>query len=305
MPAKCLPVWAREFLDEWRVGSRRLTVSIDDQMEHRRSAFYRLYSANDADVRAMWRHAENSVAPEWRNAFILDLILATDSIFPEEALPVYGSPPSAEHRLRTREQRHARKLAKLLQLLRVVTPPRCKADKSRINEASCDVEYLIIFFDIGPVPRDYYLCWRMTELGVEYTMDSKRGWMQHRRASDLVRGKVVNAARTMAALPGATQHTEWLLTLADELEALPSMKAEHVDEIDLQSQKAGYLDWLAVAYSMTKSYSSSPEEETLRIVDWAVLARVVAGAGDVTPDDISHAISRIRGHCFGSGQFLA
>lgn len=293
-PARCLPDWARAFLDEWRQGGRRRPVSIDDELEHRRAAFYRLYTADDADVRSMWKHTEASLNPEWRNAFLHDLILATDAVIPDEPLPAYESPTYPPPRLRTREQRHARKLAELLQLLRAVTPPRCAAAQSRVENAGTDVEALIIWFDIGQVPRDYDLRGEMTELAIEFTTDSKRGWVQHRRASDVVRAKAVKAARTLVALPGAAQRATWLMKLADELAALPRMQDEHAHDVELRQQKAGYQDWLRVAYCRTLDYAMTPGKSPLRIVDWATLACVVADAPTPMPDTIAHLLANLR-----------
>lgn len=294
LPAKCLPDWALPFLDEWRSGSRLIPVTIDDEMDHRRAAFYRLYTANDVDVCAMWRHAGVCIAPEWRNAFLQTLIIATDAVIPDKPLPVYGSPKKNPPRLRTREQRHARKLAELLQLLRVVTPPRCKANQSRILNVGSDIEALIIWFDIGQVPYNYDLRWSKTELGIEFTTDSKRGWMQHRRASDLVRAKTIKTARTLATLPGATKRASWLVLLADELATLPSMDIECGGDIELRSQKAGYQDWLRYTYCETLNYAAVAGNPLLRMSDWATLARVVADAPDPSPDTIAHLLANLR-----------
>lgn len=293
-PSPGLPHWAREFFDGWRAQSGYF-VSIDEEMEHRREAFYRLYTADDADVRAMWKYVETSIDPEFRAGFLSRLVLATDEIIPDTPLPVYGAPDYAPPRLRTREQRRARKLAEQLRLLNTVTPPRCKAYNSRVNHAASDIELLIIWFDISQVPHNPDRRWQLTELRIEYTRDSKRGWKQHRRASDILRQKVIKTARELAGLPGAKKRAAWLHTLAEDLAALPEMKDEHAADIALLGQKADYTDWVRVIHAEMDDYAASPLTPALRHRDLATLANVITAtpADDqmITEDDVAHAIS--------------
>lgn len=222
--AKCLPDWARQCMDGWRDGSRRSPVPIADELPHRREAFYRLYSADDPDVKAMWAQASKGLKADERKYFIPRLILSTDAIVPDERLPVYKTAPVGESpKYRTREQRAAYKLAVQLQRFAVVTPPRCQAYQARF--ISVDIEKLIISFNIKPAERDDDERWR--SLQIEYTTSSKRGWIQHRRASDKVRREVITTARRLADLPDAKRHQSWLRDLAAELESLPNFETEH------------------------------------------------------------------------------
>gem|GEM_PF-6977061 len=262
-------------------------------MEHRRAAFYRLYAADDPDVASFWRQADTQIDEYSRGDFVHSLILATDEIIPDEPLPVYNRPPTPEPNLRSRQQRWARKLAKLLQLLRAVTPGGCQASR-RIMFVGSDIEYLVICFGTGDVPCDYDLRWRLTELGIEYTTDSERGWRQHRRASDKVRLKAVTAARKLATMVDDDSHRAWLHELARDLEALPSMQDEHVAWLTSMSQKQGWWNWLIAAYAMTRYSGKDMDTPPLRHLDWATLARVIAGAKSVDEDDVAHALTTTR-----------
>lgn len=298
-PATCLPPWARDVLDQWRDGRDFFSTPIDEEMAHRREAFYRLYTADDPAICEVWRYVDTSIARDERGAFLGDLILATDWICPDEPLPVYGAPipffdpPS---RLRTREQRKARKLAELLQLLRIVTPPDCAARTSSAINTGTHVESLIIYFNIGQVPAYYDQRWQLTELRVEYTYDSKRGWMQHRRASDRVRHKAIKSARKLAELPGAAKHAPWLCGLADALEALPTMEVEHSSDFWLLSQKASYLDWVRRVLRGLNDIAAHPHTPALRHSDLATLANVLTSPErELTEDDIAHAVTAMAG----------
>ena len=303
-PARCLPDWARVFMDEWRTGSRRVPIGIDDNLPHRRDAFYRLYFADDRDVRALWRNLSRQVENGMPRGFIMDLILATDAIVTDEPLPVYARPALEPLTLRTRAQRHARKLAELLQLLAAVTPPRCRAARSRIMLAGSDIEYLVIYFNIGAVPRDYDLRWQRQELGISYTSDSERGWRQHRRASDKVRRRTIRTARILADILAETKHHGWLLQLATDLDQLPDMHDEHAGWLTLMSQKHGWWNWLAAAYALTHAHVADEGWEALGPSDWATLARVITGTEDITPDDVAHALADLRANPAGVSEFL-
>ncbi len=91
-PAPFLPVWARDFYNDWREPSRSGQVSIDDEtppdLPHRRTAFYALLGSDRVDMRVFWEHAESIIRRECeRRGFPVDrelrwflsrLILATD-----------------------------------------------------------------------------------------------------------------------------------------------------------------------------------------------------------------------------------
>jgi len=287
--SKILPGWAADVMEGWR-NPPHPWVSIDDDMDHRREAFYRLYQAAGPDVAAMWAGLEQRLATEDRADFIYRAILATDEIVANEPLPIYGVTDHPRPTLRTSRQRLARKLAEQVQLLTACTPLRCIADTVVRNQAGSIVERLIIGFSIGQVPRDYDQRWRLSRLGIEYTTSSKRGWVQHRRASDLVRTKVVELARKLVAEEGGAADLRWLAAFADELASLPCLEKEHGGDLMLASQKAGYLDWFRPVYRESLHYSVTPGESPLSIAGWATLAVLMTNDPDINADDIAHAI---------------
>lgn len=239
----------------------------------------------------MWAILGQRLAAEDRAAFIHSAILATDEIVENEPLPIYGASHSPRSTLRTRRQRLARKLAEQIQLLAACTPPRCLARDVVMSQAGSVVEWLVIVFGIGQVPRDYDLRWRLARLGIEYTTSSKRGWVQHRRASDVVRHKVIELARTLLAEEGrGGKQLHWLAVFADALAALPSIDQEHAGDLMLVSQKAGYLDWFRPVYRESLHYSVTPGESPLSIAGWATLAGLVTNDPAINADDIAHAV---------------
>lgn len=287
--SKILPSWASDVLEGWR-NRQHPWVSIDDEMDHRREAFYRLYQAAGPDVSAMWVGLEQRLATEDRAAFIYSAILATDEIVANEPLPIYGVSDHPGPALRTPRQRLARKLAEKVQLLTACTPLRCTAHAVVHSQAGSIVERLIIGFSIGQVPRDYDQRWRLARLGIEYTTSSKRGWVQHRRASDMVRTKVIELVRALVAKEGGAADLAWLAAFADELADLPCLDKEHGGDLMLASQKAGYLDWFRPVYRESLHYSVTPGESPLSIAGWATLAVLMTNDPDINADDIAHAI---------------
>lgn len=294
MPAKIMPAWALEILERWR-KPRRPWVSIDDDLEHRKAAFYRLYETGDADAKAMWRELDARLQPDERSGFIHAAILGTDEICQDEPLPGYVVTQHEPPRLRTKTQRRARKLAELIQLWRACTPPRCAAYETKASgKLGSIIELLVVAFHIGPVPLDYNLRWKTVRLGIEYTTDSKRGWMQHRRASDTVRAKLIETGRQLLALLADEQPGHWLSQNLDELLQqlgnLPSMAEEHSDSVMLLSQKSSYLDWFRYVCVETRHAAIASETSPLSIEGWATLARIVTGDQDIDRGDIAHAV---------------
>lgn len=290
--SRILPAWALVTMNRWRQPPSPW-VSIDDDLEHRRVAFYRLYCADDPNVSAMWAELDESLACDERAAFIHTVILAADAIIKDEPLPVYSLPSPPGPRLRTKTQRLARKFAEQVQLLRVCTPPRCEAKETVSSWAGVMVESLVVYFNIGETYQDHDQRWRVARLGIEYTTSSKRGWVQHRRASDVIRRKVIELGFSLISeieISGAQLHfAEELKRFVSDLRRLPDFKTEHGADLALDSQKSGYLDWFRHAYRETMHSSKVADQSPLCYAGWSTLASIVTGESDITRDDIAHA----------------
>lgn len=242
----------------------------------------------------MWNDLAQRLEVAERRAFLHAVILATDEIIADEPLPVYQVPATPKPALRTRRQRLARRLAEQVQLLAACTPPRCTAARVIERRASVTVEQLIIAFGIGQVPQDYNQRWRLSRLNIEFTTSSKRGWVQHRRASDRVRAKVIDLARALLmentkACP-EDQINAVLVEFSDLLASLPDMDEEHRDDPALRSQKASYLDWFRLAYRESLHYSIEAGQSPLSLAGWATLAGLMANDPTINTDDIAHAV---------------
>ncbi len=266
-----LPDWALAWFNE-------MQPRFDDpeEMPHRRDAFNRLFSAQDRGMRRMWEHVDRHVINNWdRDTFIGILIYSIDDAIEPERRPVYSRPPAEpKARLRDPTQRLARKLALLLRELFIVTPPRCEAASRHYCGT---VEHLMITYDFDLALDDLGEIYRRH--GIEYTSDSKRGWLQRRRASDTVRGRVIEAARKLAEI-GRPQDVGWLDHLAENLQRLPDLKTEHGNLPELRSQKCGWPDWLRVAHRGLRGVGTSGE--CLRVVDWTALVRALFDDVDVS-----------------------
>jgi len=294
-PSPYLPSWALCYFERFR-------DRFDDpeEMPHRRAAFYRLLCAekNNRGMRKMWEHVDRRMPQATRvylepsesrpypvtnldleaEAFIGALIYSTDDALEDEPRPVYPlSPDAADARLRDPAQRLAPKLARLFRELRIVTPPRCAARSAPALQVISTVDRLVIGYRFDLAPDDVNEIYRRH--GIEFTSDSKRGWLQRRRASDAVRCRVIEAARRLAEI-GRPQDAGWLAALADDLLRLPDYRTEHAHQPELRSNKCGWPDWLRVAHR--DLHGVGEQENCLRIVDWAALVRVLFDDVDVS-----------------------
>lgn len=274
-PSPDLPEWALAWFNEMR-------PRFDDpeEMPRRRDAFYRLLCANDRGMRRMWEHVDRHVVDDLdRDAFLGVLIYSVDDAIEPERRPLYSSPPAMpEKRLRDPAQRLARKLARLLRELFIVTPPRCEAlTAEAVKYTGGTVERLVIFYHFELEPDDVNEIYRRH--GIEYTSDSKRGWLQRRRASDTVRSRVIEAARKLASI-GRPRDAGWLSEIADDLQRLPDFETEHAGQPELRSHKCGWPDWLRVAHQGLRYVSTT--DECLRVVDWTALVRALFDDVDVS-----------------------
>lgn len=277
-PSPDLPDWARCYFER-----NRDRFDDPEEMPHRRAAFYRLLCSNDRGMRRMWEHVNGHVAEDWDDAasFLTTLIYSMDDALEDERRPLYSSLPAIpEKRLRDPAQRQAKKLARLVRELRIVTPPRCEACAAdALKYSGSTVERLVIFYHFELAPADVNEIYRRH--GIEYTSDSKRGWLQRRRASDAVRSRVIEAACKLAEI-GRPRDAGWLWQIAEDLQRLPDFKTEHAGQPELRSQKCGWHDWLRVAHRDLQGGFGSWAAESLRVVDWTALVRTLFDDVDVS-----------------------
>lgn len=307
-PSPYLPDWALRYFER-----HRDRFDDPEEMPHRRDAFYRLLCADagDAGMRRLWERAARTMpAPAVchfvpgkgaaqehitdvdmeAEALICALIFATDeTIHDTHASPVWQS-PEKDTRLRDPVRVLARKLARLLREWRLVTPPRCIAKASPVmGSLGGMIERLVNAYGIELAPADLGEIYRRH--GIEYTADSKRGWRQRRRASDAVRAKAIAAASKLSAA-GRQQDAGPLALLAYDLRLLPDLEAEHADQPELVSQKAGWPDWLRVAHF--NLHGTIAEDDTLRHRDWAALVLTLFGEV-VTEERIGQVLRSVDG----------
>lgn len=274
-PTPDLPDWALAWFNEMR-------PRFDDpeEMPHRRAAFYRLHCVEDRGMRRMWEYVDRHVLDCLdRDTLLGVLIYSMDDAFEDERRPLYSSPPAMpEKRLRDPAQRLANKLARLVRELRILTPPRCEASAADVlQHVGGTVESLVIFYRFELSPVDVNEIYRRH--GIEYTSDSKRGWLQRRRASDAVRIRAIDAARKLAQI-GRPRDAGWLGKLAEDLQLLPDLKTEHAGQPELRSQKCGWPDWLRVAHRGLRGVGTA--DQCLRVVDWTALVRALFDDVDVS-----------------------
>lgn len=274
-PAKSLPGWARDYFDRNKEHFDYYT----EKLPHRREAFYRLFCTENDGMRGMWRRADQIVIidptakpiPDDGSDFLSFLIYGMDIAFEDEPVRVYPAVarPESAGRLRP-DQSAARKVAHLLRLLFHVTPPDCYARNRRWFGP--DIEWLVIRYGIQIGSADFNAMNRVYKLS--YTTDSKRGWVQHRRAHDQIRRKAIEAIHRLVKLSADPAHelTQRMSEIADELASWPDTDKEHGHQIDRLSNKAGWPDWLRYAHDRILSEIVLGElRGRLRNRDWAAL----------------------------------
>ncbi|OZB42706.1 MAG: hypothetical protein B7X46_13680 [Thiomonas sp. 15-66-11] len=261
-------------------------------MPHRRAAFYRLFCTDFTGMQRMWDWVDQSIPAGDRKAFLSTLIDATDSVldlFEDDPAaskrPSYPQPKqSPAQPLREPHRAAAHKLARQLQRLRLVTPQRCAAFHADVIRTGVHIERLAIDFDLDLPPLDLNAEYR--KAGIEWAAETKRGWMQRRRASDTSRIQAMKTLRRLVQL--APEHQTWLERIASELESLPDADVEHAGEPEWQSQKASWLDWVRVVdfdlYGIDARRHYNLEPDYLRLVDWATLAEALLP--DVSADPV-------------------
>lgn len=274
-PARCLPKWASAYFHEF-------ADRYDREMLHRKDAFYRLLCTDDAGMQSLWKRVD--LAGFWQPEEIIgDLIYSTDAaIENEEPQRSLRPKPVKEPRL-SPQQTKARKLMLLLRELILATPPMCEAEKRKAR-LYLDIESLCIAFDVTTPPVDVEATRR--RLGIEFTAGSKRGIIQHRKASDTIREKALKAARALLATSCQKFVLERLRTLITDLESWRSFQEEHGDDPEYISQKSGWADWLRVAHKRLQWYDDADSPAAvLTLRDWASLAATLWDV-DVTEERI-------------------
>ena len=304
-PSECLPVWARAYFDRARshFDEMEMVPTASDGTElhwkcscdlepgetltptHRHKAFTRLFCTDTEDMRRMWKRADEVVVidltarpvPEDGRWFLGGaLIYGTDAAIQDQKLrtplPLTKLPPQ---RL-SPEQRAARKVARLLQCLLRATLRDCFA-ASRNSQFDGMVRELENRYDLELGPFDYSRFYRVYDLA--YTRDSKRGWIQRRRAHDRIRHEVIAAMRRLVETtrtPGAPLIEE-LSQIANDLATWPDMKTEHGHQLEMLSQKGTWADWLRYAYDQWRdALEWGGARGHLRQSDWATLAATLS-----------------------------
>ena len=290
-PPPWIPGWARAYFERHTTPSDRnvCLLSDPDELPHRREAFYRLLCTNNPDMRAMWKRADKVIHEDRHQGFIGSLILSTDgaigAITGDERIPPRSGPtPAKPERMRDPAKTLARKLARDLGMLSIVTPARCLAFKA-VQRVGVDVERLIIYYRFQQA--QVRISTECAKLGIEYTPTSKRGWVQCRRASDTMRAKVVKAARKLARI-GHQKNALWLTEIADTFAQLPSIDDEHGDDVELRSQKSGWGDWLRIANEDMQD-GVYRGKHFLTLANWAALVQALFHVA-VSKEQIAQAL---------------
>ncbi len=290
-PAPCLPPWARSYYARWVDRYAAL------ELPHRVGAFQRLLCTDDAGMARVWGHL-NAAGTENRDLVIGTLILAMDEAIKPTPVPRYGRLPAPPRVRLAPRQTRARKLARLLRELSHVTPSRCHAARNNRAEFGLELEALCTAYRIELDPLD--LDRVRSRYCIEHKSDSKRGFVEHRRASDTARRKALAAARELLAHDGAQMpdYCARLLTrVVAELESWPDFEAEHTTEPEHRSQKSGWADWLRRARHEWRNWSAwndapSPDA-TLDAADWATLARTLFDV-EITAERIRQILDESR-----------
>ncbi len=304
-PAPFLPVWARDFYNDWREPSRSGQVSIDDEtppdLPHRRTAFYALLGSDRVDMRVFWEHAESIIRRECeRRGFPVDrelrwflsrLILATDEKLEPERYRFDRSPQPMLSRLRDPLQALARKTACQIRELALITPGRL------ISGTPCDhtnpgdlVDALVSHYRLTMPAIDYY--WLFRRHQIEFNMSSKRGWVQHAQAAEKLRPKLAANLRNLATRTQQPPHfMRKVWRYAEMLDAAPSLEVLSLGEPALASQKTSWMDWLRTLQAWYVVDGELEIIDALPKTDWATLVSVLFDE-NVTERNIRLVLSR-------------
>lgn len=304
-PAPFVPGWARDFYNDWRQPSRLGQVSIDDEtppdLPHRRAAFYALLCSDRSDMREFWGRAECLIRKECEQRgfpaecelrwFLGRLILATDEVCADERYVFDRSRPPTLPRLRDPLQNLARKVACQIRELNLITPRRLISGGPLASpNASELVDALANHFQLTLPPIDHY--WVFSRHQIEFTMSSKRGWIQHMQATEKLRQRLsINLRQLASKTTPAPAFMRELWHYAEILENAQTLDDLSFAEPALASQKATWADWLRTLQAKYAVDGELGIVDALPKSDWATLVSVLFGA-DVTDRNIRLILSR-------------
>lgn len=296
--AAIVPPWARE------VYTGGLRWHDAEALPWRRIGFFLLYGTHTEAMRDAWRYIERANPdPQDRRRILSNLILALD-VAPELVLPDSEARIKSErdHRpreiFRVRDSRNvlARRLVRNLRAIQLVAPSDCLAhSQDMMRLFTREAEHLAIGFDIEPDR----LPWRNAiyrTLDITHHRWTHLGGRQHRRAVDVLRGRIVRDARDLAEL--VPQHFSHLERLALLTESLPDMDEEHAGWIEMEP-RATYLLWARTVDHLVYLDNERPlcSPRYLRWADFASIAAALfttAQVGHNAPELIGESIRRQR-----------
>jgi hypothetical protein len=293
-PSTYLPPWALRYFER-----HRERFDDPEELPHRRDAFYRLLCADarNPDMRSMWERATRYIqdptvchfVPRLEHEHVTDtdmdardfisaLIDAYATVAAKSEplrLPVSGK-PQPEARLRDPVRVLARKVARLLREWQLVTPFNCTAGMgTTMQKIDPVIDRLVDAYGLELATPDLGDIYRRN--GIEYAVDTKKGFKQRRRASDAVRAKVINAAQSLIEI-GEPQVLDRLELMVYVMRLLPDMESEHVDKLNepwMRSHKSGWPDWLRVANSNLNGVGE--RDGFLRHCDWVAMVQALYG----------------------------
>ena len=285
-PAKGLPDWVVATFEARRADYLEYLDPKISRLTHRGEAFFRLFSSADQDMIEVWGRV-----PEYQELrtpkparFVDCLILATDATM---QAPLGSESPARDEsppRLRTKEQRLARKLGVLLSELQLLMPAMTIDGQIRDHAPWFGQVREVLSREFGVDIPHANLRVAQEKYGITEGADSKRGYIQHRRAADSICAK----AKAVASSLNTYRPADWLVSLIHELELWPQFEDEKRAQPLLFSQKATWADWLTQASLML---AESYEKPFLRQKDWQVLVGLLF---DTWPDlqKISEVLKR-------------
>lgn len=275
-PAKGLPDWVVAIYEARHPVYLEYLDPKISRLQHRGEAFFRLFSSADRDMIEVWARVPGYEALRTPKParFVDCLILATDATM---QMPLGSESPARDEsppRLRSKEQRLARKLGALLSELQLLMPATTIDGQVRDHTHwfGEERETLSREFAVDIPPTNLRIA--QEKYGITEVADSKRGYIQHRRAADSICAR----AKAVASSLNTCRPADWLISLIRELEMWPQFEDEKTVQPLLFSQKATWADWLTQASLML---AESYEKPFLRLKDWQVLVGLLF---DTWPD---------------------
>jgi hypothetical protein len=296
--ASQIPEWARDFFNDWITPdpARPAKILIDDELPHRREAFYRLFCTQSADMQSMWTQADRRIReecelrgwqldPEYRY-FLWRIILLTDATVPPEKYPFDRRAQKGDPtRLRDPAQNLARKLACQMRELWHIAPTRTISGVPLVKHwPGPIIDALAAGFCFRMPVVDYHSAYGVFQRNnIEFTQTSKRGWVEHARAAERLRIKISTNANSLVDKYGLRIPASIRLELNEYVRALdnaPLLEDIAAVEVELASQKASWADWLRTIHAR---YAEDGElGNILRYCDWAAIATALF------PDTFGH-----------------